>query len=78
MFLRRICLLSLLSACLLIFFLAPATFHRRALALSTDAITITSQTNSVNFPNSITFNVNASDRTSTIVSATFVVNIHSI
>ena len=77
MFLRRICLSSLLTACLLIFFLAPVTFHRRALALSTDPITITSQTNSVHFPNSITFNVNASDRTSTIVSATFVVNIHS-
>src|ERR1700730_12731270 len=78
--LRRFFLISLMMSCLLTLFFAPLATPRHARALShnaNDAITITSQTYSVHFPDSITFNVSASDANSTFVSASIVVNIHS-
>jgi hypothetical protein len=80
MFLRRFFLISLMMSCLLALYFAPLATSRQALAFSTipnGAITITSQSYSVHFPDSITFNVSASDTNSTFVSASIVVNIHS-
>src|ERR1700730_14056767 len=77
--LRRFFLISLMMSCLLTLFFAPLATPRHARALShnaNDAITITSQTNSVHFPDSITFNVSASDASSTFVAAAIVVDIH--
>ncbi len=80
MSLRRFFLISLMTSCLLTLYFAPLATSRHALAFSTipnDAITITSQSYSVHFPDSITFNVSASDANSTFVSASIIVNIHS-
>ncbi|HEU0003636.1 MAG TPA: peptidase MA family metallohydrolase [Ktedonobacteraceae bacterium] len=80
MSLRRFFLVVLMMFCLLALFFAPLATPRHALALShnaNDAITITSQSNSVHFPDSITFNATASDASSTFVSAAIVVNIHN-
>jgi Peptidase MA superfamily len=80
MSLRRFFLISLMASCLLTLFFAPLATARHALALSNipnDAITITSQSYSVHFPDSITFNVSASDASSTFVSASINVTIHS-
>src|ERR1700686_3886184 len=80
MSLRRFFLVLLMTSCLLTLFFAPLATPRHALALSNianDAITITSQSYSVHFPDSITFNVSASDANSTFVSASIVVNVHS-
>jgi Peptidase MA superfamily len=80
MSLRRFFLVLLMTSCLLTLFFAPLATPRHALALSTianDAITITSQSYSVHFPDSFTLNVSVSDANSTFVSASIVVNIHS-
>ena len=77
---RRFFLISLLMSALLTLFFATLATPRYARAFShaaSDAITITSQTYSVHFPDSITFNVSASDANSTFVAASIVVNIHS-
>ena len=69
--LRRVYFPLLVTLCLSIFLLsfviAPRYAH--ALALPADPITITSQTYTVHFPNSIDFNVTANDPVSTIVKA---------
>ena len=80
MSLRRFFLVLLMMSCLLILFFAPLANPRHAQALSNnanDAITITSQSYSVHFPDSITFNVSASDANSTFVAASIVVDIHT-
>jgi len=80
MSLRRFFLVASMLFSLLALFFAPLLAPRHALALShtaNDAITITSQTNSVHFPDSIAFTVSANDANSTFVAATIVVNIHS-
>src|ERR1700726_1269177 len=80
MSLRRFFLVLLMMSCLLTLFFAPLATPRHARALSTnanDAITITSQSYSVHFPDSITFNVSASDANSTFVTASIIVNIHN-
>ncbi|HLX55426.1 MAG TPA: peptidase MA family metallohydrolase [Ktedonobacteraceae bacterium] len=76
MSLRRFPVALLMISSLLILFLMPLAAPRHALALSNDAITITSQSNSVQFPDAITFNVSASDAASTFVSATIVVDLY--
>src|ERR1700730_17269258 len=78
--LRRFFLISLMMSCLLTLFFAPLATPRHARALShnaNDAITITSQSYSVHFPDSITFNVSSSDANSTFVSASILVDTHS-
>jgi Peptidase MA superfamily len=66
------------ACCLLGLFLLPVAMPRHALALhSSSTITITSQSTSLNFPNSITFNVSARDTSSAIVSAEIVVDLQS-
>ena len=80
MSLRRFLLVLLLIPCLLILFFATLAAPRRAQALSihaSDAITITSQSYVVHFPNSIAFTVSASDADSAFVDASIIVNIHS-
>ncbi len=80
MLLRRFLLVLLLMFCVLTLFFAPSPSLRHAQALSTsanDAITITSQSYIIHFPNSIIFNVTASDANSTFVDASITVNIHS-
>lgn len=80
MSLRRLFLVLFMMSCLLTLFFAPLATPRHALALSNnanDAITITSQSYSVHFPDSITFNASASDANSTFVAASIVVNMHS-
>jgi hypothetical protein len=80
MLLRRFFLVLLIMSCLLTLFFAPYATSRHVLALSNnanDAITITSQSYSVHFPDSITFNVSASDANSTFVDASITVNIHT-
>lgn len=77
MSLRRFSLALLILFSSLALFLMSLATPRHALALSNDAITITSHSNSVHFPDSITFNASASDANSTFVSAKIVVNLHS-
>src|SRR5579859_194576 len=80
MSLRRFLLVLLLMFCLLTLFFTPLATPRHAQAFSfhaSDAITITSQSYIVHFPNSITFNVTASDANSTFVDASITVNIHT-
>ncbi len=80
MSLRRFLLVLLLMCCVLTLFFAPLLTPRHAQAFSpraSDAITITSQSYVVHFPNSITFNVSASDTSSTFVDASITVNIHT-
>ena len=80
MSLRRFLLVLLLMFSVLTLFFVPLATPRQARALPTnpnDAITITSQTYVVHFPNSIIFNVTASDANSTFVDASITVNIHS-
>src|ERR1051326_2782292 len=80
MSLRRFLLVLLLMFSLLALFFAPPTTPRQVQAFSfhaSDAITITSQSYVVHFPNSIIFNVSASDANSTFVDASITVNIHT-
>ncbi len=80
MSLRRFILVLFMMSCLLTLFFAPLATPRHAQALSNtanDAITITSQSYSVHFPDSITFKASVSDANSTFVAASIVVNIHS-
>src|SRR5690348_12448394 len=80
MSLRRFLLVLLLTFSLLTLFFAPLTTPRQAQAFSfhaSDAITITSQSYVVHFPNSIVFHVSASDANSTFVDASITVNIHT-
>ena len=80
MSLRRFFLVLLMLSCLLTLFFAPLATSRHAQALSNtanEAITITSQSYSVHFPDSITFNASVRDANSTFVAASIVVNIHS-
>lgn len=80
MSLRRFLPVLLILSFLLTIFFAPLASTRHALAQSNqpnDAITITSQSYSVHFPDSITFNVSANDANSTFVDASIIVNIHS-
>ena len=76
MSLRRFSLALLMIASFLALFLSPLAAARHVQALSNDAISITSQSNAVNFPSAITFNVSARDASSTFISATIVVNLH--
>ena len=81
MSLRRFLLVLLLLFCLLTLFFTPLATPRHAQALSihtSDAITITSQSYVVHFPNSITFTISASDANSTFVDASITVNIHTV
>lgn len=80
MSLRRFLLVLLLMFSLLTLFFASLATPRQAQAFSfhaSDAITITSQSYVVHFPNSIVFNVTASDANSTFVDASITVNIHT-
>lgn len=80
MSLRRFLLVLLLMFCLLTLFFAPLATPRKAQAFSlhaSDAITITSQSSVVHFPNSIIFYATASDANSTFVDASITVNIHT-
>ncbi len=80
MSLRRFFLVFFMMSCLLMLFFAPLATPRHAQALTNtanDAITITSQSYSVDFPASITFKASVSDADSTFVAASIVVNIHS-
>jgi Peptidase MA superfamily len=80
MSLRRFFLVLPMISCLFTLFFAPLATLRHAGALSTnanDAITITSQSYSVHFPDSITFNVSSNDANSTFVLAFIVVDTHS-
>ena len=64
--------------CLLATFILPITSPHRALALSSvNPITITSQSTADSFPDSLTFNVTASDPSSNIVSAYIMVDLSS-
>ncbi|HEY6541749.1 MAG TPA: peptidase MA family metallohydrolase, partial [Ktedonobacteraceae bacterium] len=80
MSLRRFLLVLFLISCLLTLYFSPLATPRHAQALSmhaSDAITITSQSYVVHFPNSITFTASASDADSTFVDASITVNIHT-
>jgi Peptidase MA superfamily len=77
---RRFFLLLLLVSCSLTLFFAPLATPRHAQAFSThasDAITITSQSYTVHFPNSIIFTVSASDANSTFVDASLTVTMNT-
>ena len=69
MFLRRFHLLQFLGACLFLSALSPMLFSTNALAFK-DPITVTSQTDTLNFPQSIDFQMSAHDASSTITQAT--------
>src|SRR5579859_174803 len=79
MSLRRFLLVLLLLFCAL--FVGSLATPRQVQASSlhvSDAITITSQSSVVHFPNSITFTVSASDASSTFVDASITVDINTV
>ena len=75
---RRIIVFICGLAALFLLSALPVATSRHALALSSaSSITITSQSTSTKFPNSITFNVSARDSSSPIVSAEIVVDLQN-
>src|SRR5579864_4012048 len=81
MFSRRCRQFAVSAFCLVVLYLMlaiPLASQHRALALSSDSsISITAQSTSVNFPNSITFNVSATDSNSNITTAEIIINLQS-
>ncbi len=77
--LSRTHLLRLVILCLCAIFLAPVAFSRPAYASSAlhDSISITSETDKVSFPDSIDFQISASDSSNTITSATIFITFNT-
>src|SRR5712691_2686973 len=70
-------LLRLVILCLCAIFLTPISRPAYASSASHDSISITSETDKVNFPDSIDFQISASDSSTTITSATIFITFNT-